>query len=178
MPHAKGRWLVTEHAEWQQQLHTDIATLIGDRACSTDLVEVFCSPNSNLTKTAQDSGMRVERWTKGDFDLATDAGYQSAATRLGYLRPKGLWFSPECGPSSIMQNANQRTPAQVADLAEKRKVALRQWQTCIKLAWLQIELGGTFYIEQPQTCGTWKRKDRSTRQQLERLSVLYQIPVL
>ena len=66
-----------------------------------------------------------------------------------------------------MQNANQRTPAQVADLAEKRKVSLRQWQNCIKLAWLQIELGGTFYIEQPQTCGTWELKDRSTRQLLD-----------
>ena len=29
---------------------------------------------------------------------------------------------------------------------------------------------GAFYIEQPQTCGTWKLKDRSTRQLLDRLS--------
>ena len=31
------------------------------------------------------------------------------------------WLSPECGPYSIMQNANQRTLEQVEELRKKRE---------------------------------------------------------
>ena len=44
------------------------------------------------------------------------------------------------------------------------------WQSCIELAWLQIELGGTFYIEQPKTCPSWQLEDRNTRYLLDELS--------
>ena len=44
-----GRLLVKEHADWQKQLKTDIAMLLDDRACNTNIVEVFCFPNPTLT---------------------------------------------------------------------------------------------------------------------------------
>ena len=110
----------------------------------TDLVEVLCSPTSTLTKTAQSHGLKAERWTKEDFDLSRPSGCQLAMERLRHLKPKRLWLSPECGPYSIMQNANQRSPQQAEALRKKRELAFRQWQSCIRLAWLQVELGGTF----------------------------------
>ena len=40
----------------------------------------------------------------------------------------------------------------------------------IRLAWVLLELGGYFYIEQPQTCMTWKLEDIYTRELLDGLS--------
>ena len=66
-----------------------------------------------------------------------------------------------------MQNANQRTPQQREELRKKRELAFRMWQSCLRLAWLQVELGGTFYIEQPQKCMSWRLQDPMTRLVME-----------
>ena len=144
--------------------------LLKDGKEQTDLVEVFCSPTSTLTKTAQSHGLKAERWTKEDFDLSRPSGCQLAMERLRQLRPNRLWLSPECGHYSIMQNANQRPPQQAENLRKERELAFRQWQSCIRLAWLQVELGGTFYVEQPQRCMSWQLKDQKTRYLLDELS--------
>ena len=147
----------------------DVAMLL-DHHGDTDLVEAFCSPDSMLTKTALASGLSCERWTHQDYDLATEEGYLAAEQRLRELRPKRLWLSPECGPFSQMQNANQRTQEQINGLIEKRRLGFKQWQSCIRLAWVQIELGGYFYIEQPHSRLSWKSPDTSARQLLDELS--------
>ena len=95
---------------------------------------------------------------------------EQAEQRLHQTRPRRLWLSPECGPFSQMQNTNQRTPEQVANLIEKRKEGFKQWRNCIRQAWVQLELGGYFYIEQPQRCMTWRLEDTMTRQLLDELS--------
>ena len=144
--------------------------LVHNKEKHMDLVEVFCSPNSQLTTSAQGAGLKAERWTKEDFDLSKPSGCQAAMQRLRELKPKRLWLSPECGPYSVMQNANQRTPEQVESLRKKRELAFRMWQSCIRLAWLQVELGGSFYIEQPQRCMSWRLQDSKTRYLLDQLS--------
>ena len=135
-----------------------------------DLLEVFCSPSSTMTQTANNSGLKAERWTIDEFDLSRESGYFQAACWLRELKPKRLWLSPECGPFSIMQNANLRNMQQVQDLIEKRKHGFRMWQSCIRLAKIQFELGGTFYIEQPQRCMTWRLEDPKTRELVDELS--------
>ena len=134
---------------------TDVAMLLNHQT-DTDLVEAFCSPDSMMTKVAQGAGMTSERWTASDYDLSTEEGYALAEQRLRILRPRRIWFSPECGPWSQMQNTNQRSPEQIEKLMEKRIEGFKQWRNCIRLAWVQLELGGYFYIEQPQTCMTWR----------------------
>ena len=57
-----------------KQLHVDIAMLLNQDHGKTDLVEVFCSPKSMLTHTAQQSGLIAEWWTIDDVDLATELG--------------------------------------------------------------------------------------------------------
>ena len=117
-----------------KNLKTDIAMLLQDGKEQIHLVEVFCSPTSTMTKTAQSAGLKAERWTKEFFDVSKPSGCQLAMERLKELKPKRLWPSPECGPYSIMQNANQRTPQQAEALRKKRELAFRQWQHCIRLA--------------------------------------------
>ena len=137
--------------------------LVHNKEKHMDLVEVFCSPNSQLTTSAQGAGLKAERWTKEDFDLSKPSGCQAAMQRLRELRPKRLWLSPECGPYSVVQHANQRTPEQVEPLRKKRELAFRMWQSCIRLTWLQVELGGSFYREQPQRCMSWRLQGSKTR---------------
>ena len=60
---------------------------------------------------------------------------------------------------STMKHANQTTQ-QPSRKPPEKELAFRQWQSCIRLAWLQVELGGTFYIEQPQRCMSWQLKDQ------------------
>ena len=148
---------------------TDIAMLLNHHA-NIDLVEAFCSHDSMMTQVAQRAGMTTERWTIDDYDLSTESGFAQAEQRLRDLRPRRLWLSPECGPFSQMQNTNQRTPEQVNNLIEKRKRGFKQWLNCIRLAWVQLELGGYFYIEQPQRCMTWRLEDMTTRQLVDELS--------
>ena len=70
---------------------------------------------------AEGAGLKSERWTKENFDLSKPSGCKLAMDRLRELRPKRLWLSPECGPYSTMQNANQRTPQQREDLRQKNE---------------------------------------------------------
>ena len=170
LPPTKARWIIKENENWQKELQTDIAMLLNSPKKNLDLVEVFCSPTSQLTKSAQNANLDVERWTRTDFDLSTPSGCQKALDRLREVRPERLWLSPECGPYSIIQNANQQTPNQKKELENKRKLAYRMWQSCIRLAWLQVELGGKFYIEQPERCMTWRRSDMNTQHLLDELS--------
>ena len=118
--------------------------LVHNKDKHMDLLEVFCEQTSQLTTSARGAGLKAERWTKEDFDLSQPAGCQAAMKRLRELRPKRLWLSPPCGPFSSMQNVNQRTPEQIKTLIQKRELGFRMWQSCIRLAWLQVELGGSF----------------------------------
>ena len=144
--------------------------LIHNKDEQLDLLEVFCSPSSTMTQTANNSGLKAERWTIDDVDLSRPSGYYQAAYWLRELKPKRLWLSPECGPFSIMQNAILRNMQQVQYLIEKRKHGFRMWQSCIRLAKIQLELGGTFYIEQPQRCMSWTLEDPKTRHLIDDLS--------
>ena len=133
LPPSKGRWIRKEALNFQKELMTDIACALNHRG-KTDLIEAFCSKDSMLTNVARQNGMKAERWTIDDYDLSSEAGYQLAEQRLRQLRPKRIWLSPECGPFSQMQNTNQRTPDQIANLIEKRKQGFKQWKTAF--AWL------------------------------------------
>ena len=106
LPPSKAKWLTKEHDQWHQQLKTDLAMLVHNDN-TMDLIEVFCSPNSRLTQTAQDAKLKAERWTMEEFDLSLDADLEKAKARLRKLRPKRLWLSPECGPYSVMQTLTE-----------------------------------------------------------------------
>ena len=57
---SQGKPLQKESVDLHSQLGIDIATLLDQTTCRTDLVEVFCSPDSMLARTAQLSGLTAE----------------------------------------------------------------------------------------------------------------------
>ena len=121
---------------------------------SLKLIELCAEPDSRLTETALTMGIQAERWTKDDFDLSTDIGYLRASRRLIEVRPNKLWLSPPCAPFTTLQFMR---PAK--DLELKQKHGKKIWKNCMKLAILQIKLGGDAYVEQPFRCGTWRLDD-------------------
>ena len=97
----------------------------------TILVEVACSPESRLTSEIQktcgykEAAVRCSIWN--GCDLTTSSGVKQTLTVLEQTKPSNVWISPECGPYSPLQAINQRTEAQSAELAEKRRQALKQY---------------------------------------------------
>ena len=79
LPPSKAKWLTKEHDQWHQQLKTDLAMLVHNDN-TMDLIEVFCSPNSRLTQTAQDANLKAERWTLEEFDLSLTADLEQTKT--------------------------------------------------------------------------------------------------
>ena len=109
----------------------------------TVLMEVACSHNSHLTNEVhralgrESAAVRCSHWN--GCDLETNEGIKHCLKLIDQLDPGYVWISPECGPYSPMQAVNQPTPEQIAELANKRKSALRQyvgassvWQYCVQ----------------------------------------------
>ena len=63
---------------------------------ATDLLEVYCSQESSLTKTARQLGMSANRHGLSDGDLATCEGRCKLYDRMLELLPRNIWLSPKC----------------------------------------------------------------------------------
>ena len=137
---SKGKWIQREFQSFQTSMMTDAAML--SHRGDTDLIEACCTRDSMLSKVAQPAGVATERWTISDYGLSTESGYAAVEQRLRSVRPRRPWLSPECGPFSQMQHLNQNTPDKIGNLIEKRRIGFAQWRNCLRLAWVQLALGG------------------------------------
>ena len=161
-PQTKRKWNKNELEDLHKSLARDIAYLLQPKR-EVEFIEICCSPNSMLTNIAKRQGVKSERWTINDYNLATTRGFQEAESRLRQCRPKRIWLSPECGPFSQMQHISQRTEQQKKDLMKNGKLVSNSGKVAWGLAEIQLSLGGYFYIEQPKTCMTWKLEDNQTK---------------
>ena len=126
----------------------------------TRLLEIACSEDSILTNTMRsltkcdESAQRCSLWN--GCDLGTNSGIHRIIQHIDELNPEHVWMSPICGPYSIMQNVNQRTIAQQEDLAEKRKVALKQYVGCSIIYHYCVDKGIHVTWEWSQSCQAWR----------------------
>lgn len=124
------------------------------------LLEVACSPDSILTTTMHDltknpqSAHRCSLWN--GCDLRTGVGVRAVLDSIDVNKPEHVWLSPICGPYSVMQNVNQRTDEQRADLAAKRKEALRQYVGCAIIFRYCVQRGIHVTWEWSQSCHAWR----------------------
>ena len=125
-----------------------------------ELLEIACSETSVLTAemrrlTGRESAAeRLSLWN--GCDLSTNEGIRKAVQVIDLKKPRNVWMSPICGPYSIMQNANQRTPEQVEDLQEKRRYALKQYVGCCIIYSYAVRSGSHVTWEWSQTCQGWR----------------------
>eukprot|EP00435_Cladocopium_sp_Y103_P021510 s2448_g5.t1 len=61
-----------------------------------DVLEIYCSPNSQLTQQARAQGLWAERHSIMDGDLNRQSGRFRLYDRLLRLRPKHVWLAPRC----------------------------------------------------------------------------------
>ena len=62
------------------------------------VLEVFCSPESELTRQVNQLGYRASRHGIQEGDLNSKGGRQQLFKTLLESRPQHVWFSPACGP--------------------------------------------------------------------------------
>ena len=79
LPPSKAKWLTKEHDQWHKQLKTHLAMRVHNDN-TMGLIEVFCSPNSSLTQTAQDAKLKAERWALEECDMSLTADLEQAKT--------------------------------------------------------------------------------------------------
>ena len=135
---------------------------IRDSSASTfgrlDLAEVCCSADSRLTDCVRKLGGTAERFSEWNgYNLITRRGALRLLEDLRRWRPRHVFFSLPCGPESPMQNANPRTPSQVAELSRKRH-RVHRIQRHIKMIIKEVEKEFTdvqTHLEQPGACGSW-----------------------
>ena len=127
------------------------------RGRKVDLFEICApwdSPLSAMVVRYGGSAMRLG--VHNGFDLSTKGGFHRAVQELREHRPRKVHFSPPCFPWSRMQNLNQRTPAQCAQLEEKRNRSRRILRNLERLCEIQVlELHGDKSGEQPWAADTW-----------------------
>lgn len=82
----------------------------------TDLLEVYCSADSQLTHQANCSGLHARRFGfERRGSSCTFAGRNRLYDMLWNLRPSQIWVSPRCGPWSNWNRLNMSKSTVLAE---------------------------------------------------------------
>ena len=124
------------------------------------LLEVACSPDSLLSGTmielTKDSSAAERCSLFNDCDLRTNQGIHKIIQTIDCRNPELVWLSPICGPYSVMQNINQRSPQQCEELQAKRRDALKQYVGCCIVFSYCVQRGIHVAWEWSQSCQAWR----------------------
>ena len=116
-----------------------------------DVLEVFCGPNSQLTKQCNNLGYNAERLGYAQCDLQNSEGRTMLFKSLLQKRPENVWFSPACGPWSGWSTLNGSRSVEAWDeLQESRMKHLEQIALGVVLLRYQRSQGRHFHWEQSQ----------------------------
>ena len=114
------------------------------------LLEVFCGPNSQLTRQAIAAGLKAERFGLDQGDLSTQEGRIRLFQLLCSSKPEHLWFSPECRPWSAWSAFNSCQSLEAWDRTyQDRLKGLEQVALGLVLFRFQSALNRHFHWEQP-----------------------------
>ena len=121
-----------------------------------DLLEVCCGKDSGLTQVVLENGGKAFRvGYHNDMNLVSDHGLQRAKEFARIVKPKWMWISPTCGPTSPIQNLNQKSEQQIKNLQTKVRKSKKLTKACVELAKEQVERGGECVWEWPWVNGGW-----------------------
>ena len=124
------------------------------------ILEVACSPNSILSETMREltgSDRTYKRCSLfNEYDLGTNQGIRKVIHEVDVENPKHVWLSPVCGPFSVMQNINQRTPEQREALQAKRQEAMKHYVGCSIIYTYCVQKGIEVTWEWSQSCQAWR----------------------
>ena len=131
------------------------ATWSRDQPSSTnwklDILEIYCTENSEITRQAQNLGLKAKRFTFQDGDLSTVAGRKGLWKIVEEERPREIWVAPDC---KYWGNYSRRNMGRSISTADKILAGREDERThltlCNDLYLHQMSVGGQFHLEQPQ----------------------------
>ena len=114
------------------------------------LLEVFCSSKSELTKQVQQLGFRAVRHGMTEGDLGTTDGRRNLLLTVLSHPPDNIWYSPTCGPWSSWNQLNQSKSIEMFDaIAQAREQHLYQLALGVVLYRHQKARQAHMHWEQP-----------------------------
>ena len=155
----------------------DVADALATLECSQiDLMEVCCGADSCLTACIREKGGTAERiGLQNNMDLTTNLGLSRAREFCRQVKPRNMWFSPVCGPTSQVQQINMRTEEQRVKLAKKKQKSRKMIRNCIILAEDQLGRGGHVSWEWPRGNLAWRYKEvQRFFYELEKAGLIYE----
>ena len=117
-----------------------------------DVLEVYCSSDSQLTCQAQNLGLKAVRFCRQHGDLGTFHGRSKLYDLLWVTKPRHVWTSPNCGPWSNWSHLNAGKSRELAiKIGSARMAEKTHLLVCDALCRLQIGRGSYthFHLEQP-----------------------------
>ena len=122
------------------------------QSSKTDVLEVYCSDQSQLTHQCQSLGMSAVRFGLKQGDLASFAGRSKLYDMLWILRPKHIWMSPKCGPwcawSRLNMSKSERLEQQILSDRRAENTHLCLCDALFRLQYWRGD-GFHFHLEQP-----------------------------
>ena len=119
-------------------------------------IELCCYPDSTISASFLERGGMVLRCT---LDNGFDLRKRDVVDRLKDLieehDPLAVWGSPDCGPWSSQQNANQRAEKQVRNLLNKRRKSSTLVRNVLELLDFQASRGRDAIFEHPLGALSW-----------------------
>ncbi|CAJ1424831.1 unnamed protein product, partial [Effrenium voratum] len=121
-----------------------------------DLVEMCCPPDSSLAQMVLDLGGTAVRISEHNMNLSTRAGLEQALDFVRKEKPRWLWASFPCGPTSQVQSLNELTPEAKEKSLMRKKKSRRLVRRGLQVLRVHVfENGGQFAWEWPQSNQGW-----------------------
>ena len=118
-----------------------------------DVMEVYCSDESELTNQARAQGLMAERFCRRDGDLSTHQGRKALYDRLLKCLPRNLWLSPKCTAWCKWASFNMsKSPEAARKVREARAADLEHLLLCDALFQFQLSPSpqSHAHLEQPK----------------------------
>eukprot|EP00435_Cladocopium_sp_Y103_P071338 s690_g37.t1 len=154
--HGKHNWVYEEMWQYWHKKHAHMSLEALQRHWThsyCDVLEVYCSQDSQLTQQASMLGLKARRFGLRQGDLSTFQGRCQLYDTLWILRPQHVWVAPKCAPWSNWNHLNAAKSLEAFDkISASRRAENVHLLLCDGLFRLQDWRGDHFHfhLEQPQ----------------------------
>ena len=139
-----------------RQIETELGDVISHEALfphkgpKLDMLEVMCSPQSEITKQTVQLGGQGLRFGLAEGDLQQIENRKKLFQGIVRRKPRSIWFSPECAPWCAWSNLNcSKGEVTLQKILEAREQNLWQLALAVVLFRYQKAVSRHFHLEQP-----------------------------
>ncbi len=141
----KENWVLNELKEYMKK-HPPHKTPRG----RLDLLEIYCSDDSQLNQQGKKQGMTVHRFSLSQGDLRTQEGRMRLYDLLIRFQPRDVWMSPVCKAWCKWNQFNaSKSPEAAQRVMEARQQDEVHLKLCSAVFWYQQKQDNHFHLEQP-----------------------------